>query len=320
MLSITARSGADWVDTIDPHELCEWLPKKDVLLWLDIEKGSEEELTLLEEQFGFHHLAMEDVRNSHQRPKIDFYDNYAFVVFYAVSHDSQQNKMHIHEVELFLGPNYVLTLHDDPIPALTETHRRWELNIAHIGEAIGILLYSILDAILDDYFPLLDWVAEQLDTLEELIFKGQDPDLMRVLLSLKHDLLQLRRVVGPHRDVVNMLLRGENGILPDDALPYLQDLYDHSLRIVEGVDMYREMTTTVADGFLSVQSNRINEVMQRLTIANLLFLPLAVLTGFFGMNFEMLPFDSPIMMGFALLAMFLLPTSLYFWLRRQGWV
>ncbi|MDQ4077492.1 MAG: magnesium/cobalt transporter CorA [Chloroflexota bacterium] len=319
MLSITARRGEEWITDIQAHDLCKWVEGKKALLWIDVERPTEEDLALLTEQFGFHPLAMEDVRGDHQRPKVDLYEGYALLVFYAVSYDATQEGIDLHELEMFIGHNYVVTIHDGPIEELRETHARWEQNVAHMGEDMGILLYSILDTILDNYFPVLDWIAEQLDTLEGAIFSEFDTAVMKALLKLKQDLLRLRRVVGPHRDVVNMLLRGEQGILPAAALPYLQDLYDHALRIVEGVDMYREMISTVMDGFLSVQSNNINEVMQRLTIINLLFLPLAVLTGFFGMNFEMLPFDSPAILLLALMSMVALPTGLYLWLRWKGW-
>lgn len=319
MLSITARQKGEWFSDIPAEQLCEWLEKPDTLLWIDIVRPREEDLALLTDQFEFHPLAVEDVHNSHQRPKIDLYEGCALLVFYAVSYDPDEHLIYSHEIEMFVGGNYVITIHDDPIVELDETHHRWERNIPSISEHLGALLYSILDSVLDGYFPVLDWVSEHLDELEDRIFDDYNPQILKEALRMKRSLLGLRRLVGPQRDVINVLLRGEGAILPPEALPFLQDLYDHSLRIVENVDTYREMVTAVTDGFLTVQSNNTNEVMRRLTVINLLFLPLAVLTGFFGMNFDYIPFGNPWLLVGALTAMIALPVGLYFFLARRGW-
>jgi magnesium transporter len=319
MLSISAHQGQAWIPDIAPRQLCEWVDQRDVLLWIDIEDPQEEDFALLQEQFEFHPLAIEDVRTSHQRPKIDLYDRYAFIVFYSARYDEQEHLVSTHEIELFVGQNYVVTLHDECIPELEETHTRWKENAAQISHDVSTLLYSILDTIMDGYFPVMDIVSERLDTLEARVFEEFDPEILRQVLDMKRNLLALRRVVGPQRDVLNVLLRGEVHVLPPEAMPYLQDLYDHALRVVENVDTYREMVMAVTEGFLTMQSNNMNEVMQRLTIINVLFLPLAVLTGFFGMNFEMLPFDNPLLLEVALIAMILFPAGLYLYLRWKGW-
>jgi magnesium transporter len=307
------------MSSIQPHQVHHWLDQADSLVWVDVVDPNEEDFTYLTEEFNFHPLAIEDVRTQHQRPKIELYEGYAFIVFYAARHNATTEEMDLCELELFVGQNYIVTVHDDPLEELDDAHKRWKGNVHHIGHDTGALLYSILDAIMDNYFPALDSVSEKLDDLESAMFGDYDDAILKQLLNLKRELLGLRRVVGPHRDIINVLLRGEAGILPEKATPYLQDLYDHSLRVVEQVDTYREMVTAVAEGFLSVQSNNLNEVMRRLTIVNVLFLPLAVLTGFFGMNFEDLPFHSAYLLGIALLLMIVFPSLLYIYIRRQGW-
>ncbi|MBA3532022.1 MAG: magnesium/cobalt transporter CorA [Ardenticatenales bacterium] len=319
MMSISVRRGSKWLPDVDPTTLHRWIDKKEAVLWVDIQDPTEEELQLLVAQFHFHPLAIEDVRDRHQRPKIEVYPGYTFIVFYAVDWDDKDKRIITQEVELFVGSNYVITLHEGPVVEIDRTHIRWEQNVSTMNHNLITLLYSLLDAMLDDYFPVLDEISERIEVLEQAVFEEFDPEILRDTLELKRDLLGLRRVVGPHRDVINILLRDESGLLSDAARPYLQDLYDHSLRIMEATDTYRDMVTSVTDGFLGVQSNNINVVMQRLTVLNLLFLPLAVLTGFFGMNFELIPFNSPYLLAGALLAMVIFPAGLFFWLRRLGW-
>lgn len=307
------------ITNVKPNQLDKWLDKPGAVVWVDIEGHTEVDLRVLEQEFRFHPLALEDVRNSHQRPKIDLYDHFVFIVFYAIALDAASNRPVLEEVELFVGPNYIITVHDTTIEPLKQAYTRWQTNASGITRDTASLLYAILDALMDEYFPVLDLVSDRLDELEQGVFEKFDTDLLRQTLQLKRDMLALRRVVGPQRDVMNVLLRGEVVLLPNTALHYLQDLYDHSLRIVEMVDSYRDMVTGVMEGYLSVQSNNINVIMQRLTIINLLFLPLAVLTGFFGMNFTLIPFDSPYLLEAALAGMVLFPTGLFVWLRRQGW-
>jgi magnesium transporter len=319
MHTVSACNANQWIADVQPAQTTRWLHQPEALLWVDVEDPTQEDFDYLVREFNFHPLAIEDVQNAHQRPKIDVYEGHVFIVFYAIRYDAATFAAVVREVEVFVGANFVVTIHDGPLHELKDAHTRWKSNVRSIGSDKGALLYSILDSLLDNYFPVLDDVSERLDDLETLVFEDFNPDVLRALMQMKRDLLGLRKVVGPQRDVINVLLRGETDILPKEATPYLQDLYDHSLRVVEQVDTFREMVTTVAEGFLSVQSNNLNEVMKRLTVINVLFLPLAVLTGFFGMNFETLPFGSPYLLGIALFAMIAFPSALYLWLRRQGW-
>jgi magnesium transporter len=318
-MNISACRIDKWIPDVEPAHIHRWLDEPQSLLWVDVEDPREEDFQLLQKEFNFHPLAIEDVQNRHQRPKIDTYEGYDFIVFYAVRSHFETNELELRELEMFVGHNYIVTVHDEPIHELKDAHKRWKANVKNVGHDTGALLYSILDTIMDDYFPALDAISDKLEDLEAAMFGDYNEKILKQLLELKRKMLGLRRIVGPQRDVINILLRGNSGVLPPEAAPYLQDLYDHSLRVVEQVDTYREMVTAVAEGFLSVQSNNLNEVMRRLTVINVLFLPLAVLTGFFGMNFEYLPFDSPFLLEFAILAMIAFPTALYLYLRRKGW-
>lgn len=319
MLQIAARAASDPVVAVPANELTEWLAKPNALLWVDIRKTNDDDYLWLARYFDFHPLAMEDVLDRHLRPKMDVFHDHAFLVFYGVKLDDA-NELALQEIELFIGSNYVVTVQDDPMPALEKAFQRWQSNNAPAGADVNTLLYMIMDSVLDVYFPVLDWVAERLDDLETRVLERYDVSVLRDVVQLKQGLLRLRKVVGPQRDMVNMLMRGECTFLPNTAETYLHDLYDHTLRIVESVDSFREMATTVMDGLRSAQSNEINEIMRRLTILNLLFLPLAVLTGFFGMNFESIPFSDPRLLGVALVAMMGLPLGLYMYLQHKKWL
>lgn len=319
MLRIAARVAGESVVDVPATEVTEWIAKSDALIWVDIRHTNDDDYLWLARYFDFHPLAMEDVLDRHLRPKMDVFRDHAFLVFYGVTFD-KTNELMLQEVELFIGSNYIVTVHDDPLPALELAFQRWQTNATIGGNDINILLYNIMDSVLDVYFPVLDWVAEQLDDLETRVLEKYDVTVLRDVVALKQGLLRLRKVVGPQRDMVNMLLRGECTFLPKSGETYLHDLYDHTLRIVESVDSYREMATTVMDGLRSAQSNEINEIMRRLTILNLLFLPLAVLTGFFGMNFDGIPFSSPQLLVIALIAMVTLPTGLYMYLQHKKWL
>lgn len=316
MIRISAHDRDEWRPEVALDDLPSLLGQPECRVWIDLEDGVEQELAALAERFGLHPLAIEDVYNPEQRPKVDVYDDHLFIVIYDVSRDEAQLK--IREVDLFVGADWLITIHERPIPALSQVQARWQQNAPAIGRDIGTLLYTVLDTLLDGYFPLLDRIVVAVDQLEEEVFSEFDPDQMRRLVALKHDLLLIRRVVGPQRDVVSALLRDDHAILPTAIRPYLHDLYDHSLRIVERTDIYREMAGSVTEAVLSIQSNQVNEVMKRLTVINILFLPLAVLTGFFGMNFTMMPFEDPGAMVLALLLMAALPATLFGWLKLRG--
>lgn len=318
MLRIAARVAGEPVVEVPTTDVVEWIAKPDALVWVDIRHTTDDDYLWLARYFDFHPLAMEDVLDRHLRPKMDVFYDHAFLVFYGVTFDKSK-ELQLQEVELFVGSNYVVTVHDDPLPSLEQAFHRWQTNATPGSDIINVI-YSVMDSVLDIYFPVLDWVAEELDDLETRVLEKYDVSVLRDVVQLKQGLLRLRKVVGPQRDMVNMLLRGECVFLPKTGETYLHDLYDHTLRIVESVDSYREMATTVMDGLRSAQNNEINEIMRRLTILNLLFLPLAVLTGFFGMNFEGIPFGSPQLLVIALIAMIALPTGLYMYLQHKKWL
>jgi magnesium transporter len=319
MFTVSAwRDGTCFRDIVE-SELSTWAADTSALLWVDVEGPQPEDLNTLGSTFGFHPLALEDAAHRHQRAKLDLYDGSAFAVFYGV-HTGSDGRPSLDEVAVFLTATTLVTVREAPNDSLRAARARWESAAGTAHRAgVGGILYEVVDTLLDDFFPVLDVLSDRIDDLEDQIFDGFQAEHLRIALGLRRDLLTLRRVAGPQRDVVNELLRGGTPGIEPAAMPYLQDLYDHALRIVEAQELQRDLIASAMEGILSVQNNQINVVMQRLTVINLLLLPLAVLTGFFGMNFETLPFDSDAAFWVAVAGMVVLPAGLFVWLRARGW-
>ena len=172
---------------------------------------------------------------------------------------------------------------------------------------------------MDEYFPILDELAERVEDVEQHIFEKFDKEALEDIFSLKKDLLALRRIISPERDVLNVLLRRDPPIVSPETVIFLQDVYDHILRVTDSLDTYRDLLSSALDAYLSVQSNNLNEIMRRLTVISTIFLPLTFLTGFFGMNFSHLPFDNDTLLWASLAIMVILPLAMLAFFRWRGW-
>jgi magnesium transporter len=274
---------------ISTADISDLLQEPNRTIWLDLENPSEEEIALLHDEFGFHHLAIEDATRAHERPKIDAYDNYYFLVLYAGFYEPGSNELRLEGLNLFVGPNYLVSVHRGAIRQVEDTRRRWQQAASPMGNTVGALLYSLLDAVVDDYFPLLDQLADRVEDLEDTIFNDFKEESIQEIFTLKKDLLRLRRVVAPERDVLNVLLRRELPVFrPDDTI-YLQDVYDHIVRVTDSVDTYRDLLSSALDSYLSLQSNRLNQILKVLTIASISLMSAALIAGIYGMNFDYMP-------------------------------
>lgn len=273
-----------------------------------------EELDRLASELRLHPLAIEDVRTRHQRPKIDVYGNHYFLVCYQIS--SRDRHVAIEEIDVFIGPNFLVVCHDGEVPLLAEVEDRFSRQMG--SHDVSGLLYEILDAVVDEYFPVLDELAERTEAIESAVFEKFERRRLAELLDLKKDLALLRRVIAPERDAVNVLLRRDPPVLDPSRIFYFQDVYDHLIRITDSIDTYRDLLTGSLDAFLSVENNRLSEIVRRLTLISTVFLPMAFVTGFFGMNFKRLVDAGDSVFVAAIAAMILLPLGLLALLRRQG--
>jgi magnesium transporter len=280
----------------------------------DFQSPTAAELEALAVELGLHPLAIEDVRSRHQRPKIEIYGNHYFLVCYQIC--SKDRRVEIEEIDVFIGPNFLVACHDGEAPLLEEVLERFSRQAG--AHDVSGLLYEILDAVVDEYFPVLDELAERTEAIESAVFEKFERRRLAELLDLKKDLSLLRRVIAPERDAVNVLLRRDPPVLDPARIFYFQDVYDHLIRITDSIDTYRDLLTGSLDAFLSVENNRLSEIVRRLTMISTVFLPLSFVTGFFGMNFKRLVDAGDGLFVAALASMVILPLGLVALLRRQG--
>lgn len=260
---------------------------RDHFFWLDLTAPAAEDLEQLHELFGFHPLALEDALHFGQRPKLDHYEGYAFLVFYGARDPASATDELLREVQMFVSGQYLVTLHADALPALDEQLSRLDGLVLHSEQ---FLLYRVFDALTDSFFPPLARMDEEIDELEVAILAGPTDAQLQRLFALKRTLVAMRKVVSPQRDLFARSI-DQLADLPGlqlDERDYFRDVYDHLIRISDLIDSYRDLLSSTTDLYLSTVSNRQNEVMKQLAIVGTIFLPLSFITGFFGMNFAWL--------------------------------
>ncbi|MBI4366131.1 MAG: magnesium/cobalt transporter CorA, partial [Deltaproteobacteria bacterium] len=198
-------------------------------------------------------------------------------------------RIHARELHCFVGANYVVTVHHEPMPALATARVRWRQAVETVTEGIGFLVYTIMDSVVDEYFPLLDRLNEGLEELETRVLQNAADHTSQQIFRLKKNLLHLRKILAPKRDIFNILSRRDQPLFPAQTQFFLRDVYDHLLRILEQVDTQREMAAGLLEAYLSAVANRTNVVMKTLTVAATILMTLSLVAGIYGMNFEHMP-------------------------------
>jgi len=291
------------------------------LVWLDLVAPDDDDLALLAREFDLHPLALEDLEKRGQRAKIDTYPAQHVIVTYEVLPGSGDRDFELGEVHLFAGSGYLVSVRWNTSTAVDDVAHRFRLRSDAVGTTVGGLLYSVLDAVVDGYFPLLDRLSDRIDELEDRIVDGvQGSETLRSVLVLKRELLELRRVLAPQRDVANALLRRELPLVDDAAMPYFQNLYDHLVRVLETLDLYRDLVAAALEANLSVTSNNLNTVMKRLTAFTVVLMIPTLIAGIYGMNFHAMPELSwPLGYPFALGVMAIGIVGAAAWFKRNDW-
>jgi magnesium transporter len=261
--------------------------RADHLLWIDLVNPSTSEIDVLASEFDFHPLAREDALHRQQRPKLDQYGEDLFIVFYAFIADGED--VTHEEVHFYVSPQVVLTISTRPVAAIQDVRKRWCSAPPRSGQTAGMLLYALLDAIVDDYFPVIDHLSDLLDAAQERIFEQAEPADQQYVYAIIRRLLAARRILGPQRDVMNQLVRRDTPIVEQAMIPYFQDVYDHILRVSETIDAYREYVAAAIDVQLSATSNRLNEVMKRMTGLSIILMSITLVASIYGMNFVNMP-------------------------------
>jgi magnesium transporter len=297
------------------------------LLWIDATSPSQEELASLQQELGLHPLALEQINHPPERSRIQILNGTYSIVFYAIGLDESQ-RLTMQPIHLFVGAHFLLTVHQQPISVLDEVLRRWKENLGALEPDVGLPVYTLMDTLVDDYFPVIDQIAERVDEMEDHIFEGMAGGALEAIFNLKKDLLCLRRVVAPARDVVNVLLRRELPIFSEKSAFYFQDVYDHIVRVTDSIDIYRDLLSNAMDTYLSVTSNRLaesanrlNKTMQTLTSWSIILMSSGMIAGIYGMNFQHMPelawrYGYPAALG----SMGLLGGGLLIYFKRRKWL
>jgi magnesium transporter len=308
----------------------------DEYFWLDLDAPSDAEIDTLGDLFHFHPLALEDLRKKGQRPKLEPFGDYMFLVYYGAVEPEGEGpppdapadagptggeQIQLEEVHAFISGGYLVTVHDGCCTALDEVRKRLGVQPPSSEQFV---VYRVLDALTDTFFPLLEDLEDRLERLDEEIFAEASPDHLQPLTELRRDLVMVGRVATPQRD---MLARHIDDILQlpgleADSRDYFRDVYDHAIRISDQIDAYRDLLLGSRDAYLSVTSNRLNEISKQLTVVATIFLPLSFVVGFFGQNFGWMIINIKSAADFWLIgggSMVVSVLVLVIWLRRSSY-
>lgn len=309
-----------FLQTID-REAIAGLLGRDEYFWLDLTDPSAEDAAALGDLFSFHPLALEDMLLREQRPKLEDYASYMFLVYYGVG-EAEEGGIELHEVHAFISGGYIVTSHRHPCDALVQARQRLS---AQTPRSEQFVVYRVLDGLTDSFFPVLDRLDDRIERLDGEIFDRPTPDQLQEIAGLRRDLVALRRVVTPQRD---LLARGVDDILEipgleADSRNYFRDVYDHAILISDQIDSYRDLLAGTRDAYLSIVSNRLNQITKQLTVVATIFLPLSFVVGFFGQNFRWMVVNvdsAAAFWGLGIGSLVLSVVALLIWFRRGSYI
>lgn len=314
---------------VDTPEDCIPYLDSDSVSWVDVKGlGSEDVLHRLGRVFSLHPLVLEDVVNVPQRSKIEEYDDQLLIIARMVTPTRSGSSFHQEQVSFILGQHYLLTVQEEPefdcFESVRDRVRTSKGTIRKRGA--DYLAYALLDSIIDGFFPILEIYGEDIEELEDEVIENPTYQTLEKVHTLKRELLTLRRAVWPMRDAINSLIRDGNELISDEVRIYLRDCYDHTVQVLDMVETYRELASSLMDVYLSSVSNKMNEIMKVLTVISTIFIPLTFVAGIYGMNFnpEKSPFNMPELdwyWGYPLCwaLMLTIALSLIYFFKRKGW-
>jgi magnesium transporter len=291
--------------------------------WLDIDGVHQNEvLESVGAQINLHPLVVEDIHNTYQRPKVEDYEDYLYIVLKMISWGEDSKEIQAEQVSLILGPSYVLSFKEDPGDIFDPVRLRLREGKGRIRKlGADYLAYSLLDQVVDNYFLVLENLGEQIEDLEEELVTNPDASTLQTIHHLKRELIFLRKSVWPLREAISSLERGESPLFHPETLVYLRDVYDHTIQVIDTIETFRDMVSGMLDIYLSSISNRMNEVMKVLTIIATIFIPLTFIAGIYGMNFVNMP-ELQWPWGYFMVwgVMITIVIALVIYFKRKGWL
>ncbi len=304
-------------------EECLPFKTKPTVTWVNID--GLHEISILEkfgEYFNLHPLLLEDILNTDQRPKIDDYENHLYIVLKMLNYNEERKSVIIEQVSLILGENYVLSFQEQPEDVFNPVRERIKGKKGKIRSyGADHLFYALIDVIIDNYFLILERLSERIEFLEEEVVTAAGIETLQIIHSLKTNIIFIRKAVWPLRELISRLERGGSVLIKAETAKYIRDVYDHTIQVIDTVETLRDIISGMLDIYLSSISNKMNEVMKVLTIIATIVIPMTVISGIYGMNFQFMPeliwpFGYPMAL-FLMLLVALIMLS-YFW--RKGWL
>jgi magnesium transporter len=305
-------------------QLPELLKDQSAVIWVNMESPTQEDERVLLEVFKFHPLTVEDCRENRHYPKVEEFPGYIYLIVHGVRADTSPDRFVTIELDAFLGRNYVITYHHDSFRSINDVKQLLRTSPVGCQRGPAFLLHQILDRIVDYYSPVLDDFDDRIDRLESEIFGSKQPnnEVLSEIMDLKRSVLRLRRISVKQMDVVLRMSRGEfSELIPEEMRPFYRDIHDHLVRVTDLAESYRDLISGSLEAYLSVISNRMNEIMKVLTIFSAIMLPLTFIAGVYGMNFENMP-ELHSRYGYFLTIMVMVVVAvgmlIFFW--KRGWI
>lgn len=318
------RANQDSIEEGFPlDELPALLEEQSNVVWINFDAPSLEDDHILLDVFKFHPLTVEDCRVNRHHPKLEEYPDYLFFIFHGVRSNSTPEGFHTIELDGYLGHNFVVTYHHEPFASIEKFKQRIRSNPMTCQRGAAFLLHGILDQTVDDYMPVMEALDERLDEIEDRIFalRSANNNLLEEIQDLKRGVLRLRRISSKQLDALFRITRGEFMLINENLLPFYRDVQDHMVRVYDLAENYRDMIASTQSTYLSVLSNRLNEVMKVLTIISAIGVPLTVIVGIYGMNFDYMP-ELHSRWGYfgVWIMMIVVVVIMLRYFRRKGWI
>jgi len=297
------------------------------LLWVDFDGEPDESAEpILTGIFRFHPLAVDDALQETHTPKVDDWEDYVYIVLNTMVFNPEDSlSLKIRELDVFLGRNYIVTHHDDPLESIEKARIAFMRDKRYTSHGPDHLLYKIIDDLVAEYMPIAEAIDDQIDRVEDEVLTKAAPDTLERIFSLKRILLSMRRIIAPQREVLNKLARDDFEVIDPHDRVFFRDIYDHLVRLHDVNESMRDLVSGSLDTYLSVINNRMNDVMKTLTVITTLFMPISFITGFFGMNFfepvaGLTSWTNRVAFGLIMMLFIGLPIGMLLWMRRRTWV
>jgi magnesium transporter len=312
--------------TNNAEECIAYMEKNRTVTWINVSGHNDKPLLeKLCHHFGLHPLVIEDILDTSQRPKVEDYDEYLYIVARMLHLNGTRHGIHTEQMSLVLGKSFVISFQEKEGDVFNPVRERIRKNKGKIRRSgPDFLAYSLLDMIVDNYFIILEDLGEKIEQIEDELVRSPSPRTLHRIHRMKREMVMLRKSIWPLREVVNALereVRSKTPLIKKGTAVYLRDLYDHTIQVIDSVESYRDMTSSMLDIYLSSVSNKLNEVMKVLTIIGTIFIPLTFITGLYGMNFRFMPeLEHPAGYPVVLVIMFVIVLLMLVYFRRKKWI